>query len=29
MHRRGYDDLDEYRIKKYGPDHLGREIVMQ
>jgi hypothetical protein len=29
MNRRGYDPVDEYQAKKYGPDHLAREIMMQ
>jgi hypothetical protein len=29
MHRRGYDPSDEYQAKRYGPDHLAREIMMQ
>jgi hypothetical protein len=29
MNRRGYDPADEYQAKRYGPDHLAREIMKQ
>jgi hypothetical protein len=29
MSRRGYDPVDEYEARRYGPDHLAREIMMQ
>jgi hypothetical protein len=27
--RRGYDPADEYEARRYGPNHLAREIMMQ
>jgi hypothetical protein len=29
MIRRGYDPADEYEARRYGPNHLAREIMMQ
>jgi hypothetical protein len=29
MSRRGYDPADEYEARKYGPNQLAREILMQ
>jgi hypothetical protein len=29
MIRRGYDSADEYQARRYGPDHLAREILKQ
>jgi hypothetical protein len=29
MDRRGYDPADEYEARRYGPNHLAHEIMMQ
>jgi hypothetical protein len=29
MDRRGYDPGEEYEARRYGPDHLAHEIIMQ
>jgi hypothetical protein len=29
MDRRGYDPAEEYEARRYGPDHLAHEIMMQ
>jgi hypothetical protein len=29
MDRRGYDPVGEYEARRYGPDHLAHEIMMQ
>jgi hypothetical protein len=29
MSRRGYDPADEYEARRYGPNHLASEIMMQ
>jgi hypothetical protein len=29
MDRRGYDPAEEYEARRYGPDHLADEIMMQ
>jgi len=29
MSRRGYDQTDEYEARRYGPNHLASEIMMQ
>jgi hypothetical protein len=29
MDRRGYDPGEEYEARRYGPDHLAHEIMMQ
>jgi hypothetical protein len=29
MSRRGYDLADEYEARRYGPNHVAREIMMQ
>jgi len=29
MSRRGYDPADEYEARRYGPDHLASDIMMQ
>jgi hypothetical protein len=29
LEMRGYDPADEYQARRYGPDHLAREITMQ
>jgi hypothetical protein len=28
MRRRGYDPADEHQARRYGSDHLAREIMM-
>jgi hypothetical protein len=28
MRRRGYDPVDEHLARRYGSDHLAREIMM-
>jgi hypothetical protein len=29
MDRRGYDPVEEYEARRYGPNHLAHEIMMQ
>jgi hypothetical protein len=29
MSRRGYDPADEYEARRYGPNHLAYEVMMQ